>query len=188
MFRLLFRLTTLLFTLMAQAMVATFGRQSTYTTGTSLMALAGPLAKADWKVGGLTVDWTTVAAASGDQTLADGTVVKNGQKGMQFGQVLAKITATGLYGPYDSGAADGRQTLARGDCWILNESVLQNVPTGLSTVASSHPAVFDGGRVYQDRIQVIGGAAATYQGATTRVALAAFETAFPRIQWVRATS
>lgn len=168
--------------------MTSYGRQQTYTTGTTVMAAADALQNMDWKTGGVTIDWSTVAAASGDQTLLDGTVVPNGQKGLQLGAVLTKITATGKYGPYDSGASDGRQTLARGDCWILNESVLEKVPTGLGSLPTDHPAVFDGGKVFQDRIQVVGGAAATYLGATTRPTLSAFETAFPRVAWVRATS
>jgi hypothetical protein len=30
-------------------------------------------------------------------------------------------TASGKYGPYDSAATDGRQTLTRGECFILDE-------------------------------------------------------------------
>jgi len=53
----------------------------------------------------VTIDASTVPA--------DG----NGDKILKAGTVLGKITASGLYGPYDPGAADGRETA---DCILLN--------------------------------------------------------------------
>jgi hypothetical protein len=47
----------------------------------------------DLKAGGLTIDWTTVTAVSGsDVTLADGSVIRIGQKYLRYGQVMCKIT------------------------------------------------------------------------------------------------
>lgn len=184
----MFKLITLIFTLVVQAMIASYGRVVTYTTGTAMMAAAGPLAKLNAKAGGLTLDWTTIAAAGSDQTLIDGTVIPTGQKGLALGQVVCKITATGFYGPYDSGAADGRQLLNRGDCWILNTSVLKTPPMGLGATVTDHPAGYNGGLFFKDRVLVVTGQAATYLGATSRPALAAFETAFPMVNWVNATS
>lgn len=39
------------------------------------------------------------------------------------GTVVCKITASGLYGPYDSTASDGRQTPAAGGTYLLFNSV-----------------------------------------------------------------
>jgi hypothetical protein len=90
--------------------------------------------------------------------------------------------ATGTYGPYSSAATDGRQNLARGLCYILNESVLETGPLGLSEAPSSHPGVFDGGRVWRARLK-IGGANVTSIGGN-QPTVAAFEAAFPRIRYV----
>jgi hypothetical protein len=91
-------------------------------------------------------------------------------------------TAAGTYGPYSSAATDGRQSLARGRCFILNETVTELGPLGLGTAATDHPAVFEGGRVWRARLKVgvvnpvsIGGSAPS---------TAEFEAAFPRILYV----
>lgn len=54
---------------------------------------------------------------------------------------------TNLYGPYDSTASDGRQTLTRGRCFVLNKSVVYSDPR------SDHPAAFDAGLVYKARLR-----------------------------------
>jgi hypothetical protein len=165
-----------------------YGRQQTATTGLPIQVLADS-SMVGWKSGGITIDWATVTAVGSDTTLADGNVIKNGQKGLVFGMVLCKITASGLYGPYNSGAADGRQTLARGDCWVLNQTVLQNLPNSLAALATDNPPVFNAGRVFFDRLQIVGtGAALNPLGATSQPARAAFETAFPGIDYVQAAS
>src|SRR5438105_13138303 len=46
-----------------------------------------------YKAGGITLDLTTLAAASGsDTTLPDGSVVKANNQFLRYGQVVAKIT------------------------------------------------------------------------------------------------
>lgn len=90
--------------------------------------------------------------------------------------------ATGTYGPYSSAATDGRQNLTRGYCYILNETVTELGPLGLGEIASSHPGVFDGGRVWRARLK-IGGANVTSIGGN-QPSVATFETAFPRIAYV----
>jgi hypothetical protein len=80
-------------------------------------------------------------------------------------------TGSGLYGPYDSGASDGRQTLARGQCFLVNETVRQ------LDRASDYPPVLDGGRVFRDRLIITTGTNSLAAGPT----VANFEAAFPRI-------
>jgi len=107
----------------------------------------------EWKTAGATIDWTTVAAVAGsDVTYPDKLVVKVGQKGMRYGQVLAKITATGLFGPYDFAAADGRQTLTRGNVFILNQSVLQTGLLGFAQEVTDILGVLQAGTVWRDRL------------------------------------
>lgn len=259
-----------------------YGRQVLATTGIPVMALAD-LADVDWKPVGVTLDWSTITAVSADTTLSDGTVIPNGQKGIEFGTVLCDIgvaevqtvtvtgtptggtytlngngnttvaiaynapsavvqsairalggvyagvnvtgsaggpytltyergtgdiaqltlgtngltggttpsvafatttagTGTGLYGPYDSAASDGRQTLTRGHCFILNETVLQTPAAGLVGVATDNPAGFDGGLTWKNRLK-IGGVNPSYLGSGSQPTVSAFETAFPRIRY-----
>lgn len=256
-----------------------FGRQVLTTTGIPVQVLAN-LNDADWKPGGITIDWSTITAVSADTTLSDGTVIPNGQKGIEFGTILcdigiaeaetltitatsgtfkltgngadtvpiaynassatvgtairalggayaaARVTGsaggpytitfergqgdvtnlvgasidlaggaatavvttgtagagTGLFGPYDSAVSDGRQTLARGHCFILNETILQTGAQGIVGVASDHPAVFAGGLVWKARLK-IGGLNPATIGTGTQPTVSAFETAFPDIQY-----
>jgi len=142
-----------------------YGPTTIYQGGRGVMALKVVGADTQWKVGGVTIDWATITAVSVDTTLADGRVVKAGDKYLRYGQVLCRITASGKFGPYASGAADGRQTLTTGDCFILNETVVYSEP------GSDHPAVFDGGNVYVERVTDVAGAPA----------VASLRTAFPRV-------
>lgn len=165
-----------------------FGRQVLGSVvGNQLSALA-TLDDVDWKPGGVTVDWATVTAVSGsDVTLKDNTVVKVGQKGLRYGQILCQITSggsSGLYGPYDSTATDGRQTLTRGACYIVPQTVLeQGTLAGLPTDATNHPpGVFEGGLCWLARLII--GANAHELGAAGP-SVAAFEAAFPRIKYAQ---
>lgn len=121
------------------------------------------------------------------QTFPDDTVLAAGQKGLRYGQILTRITSVvlgskvGYYGPYDPAATDGRQTLARGECFILNRTVLQNNPIGLNVHNPDNPAVFDGGRAWKARILMTTGAHSLAAGPT----VAEFETAFPDITYVQ---
>lgn len=161
--------------------MSTYGRQVLSTTNTPIAVTAD--GAPEWKSGGLTIDWSTVAAVSGsDVTYADGLVVKVGYKGLRYGQILTKITATGMFGPYDTAAADGRQTVARGNVVILNESILQSgaVPA-LGTGPTDHPGGIEGGRVFKDRILATTGTHSLAAGPT----FAELEAAMPRLSYAQ---
>jgi hypothetical protein len=105
-----------------------FGRNTPLpNTGVPIFALADTITYVP-VAGGITIDWATVAAVGTDTVTStpEGITVKAGQKFLRYGQVLTKITASGKWGPYDPGAADGRQTLARGNVCVLNETLLEN--------------------------------------------------------------
>lgn len=268
-----------------------YGRTVLGTTGQTVQALFDAQ-DVIWKPGGITLDWSTVAAVGADTTLPDGTTVKSGEKYLRYGQVLAligksevqtleftggatagdaiitlpasgddaaqvaasvpfnataaqvetalialsrigvsgvsvsrsgagsagspylftitfakrlgnvpQLTSThtftggtspstthatttagvsgGLYGPYDPAATDGRQNRARGDAFILNETVLQNPAVGWGAPDTDHPAVFDGGTVWKQRILATNGVASLANGMT----FAEFEALFPRISY-----
>jgi hypothetical protein len=88
----------------------------------------------------------------------------------------------GKYGPYDPAATDGRQTLTRGECFILNETVLETGLAGtIDPGVTDHPAVFDGGPTWKARVLMTTGAHSLAAGPT----VAEFETAFPRVEYVQ---
>lgn len=265
--------------------MSTYGRQVLTKTGRDVRVLAD-LQDAQFKVGGITVDWSLVAAAGGDAVLPDQTPIKSGEKYLRYGQIMAKVTqsevqtvdlsgdddptggtwdltifgekieglawnisaadlqaairaldnqyakrvtvskasfvytltfptdagnvaavvgdstdltggggdtfainvatttaglgAGGKYGPYDPNATDGRQTLSRGNCFVLNHTVKENGEiNGLNTGVTDHPQVFDGGTVWKDRVLMTTGAHTLAAGPT----VTEFETAFPRVAY-----
>lgn len=108
----------------------------------------------EWKSGSVTLDWSTVAAVSGSPLVlvGDQLTVPVGQKVLVAGQFLCEITATGLYGPFDPAASDGRQTPVRGKCGLLNMTLLQ---TGVLNITGGNPDninLIEGGRVFFDRL------------------------------------
>lgn len=264
-----------------------YGRQLLVATGRPVQVIASESEDIGWKIGGITLDWNTVAAVGSDTVLADDTTILNGQKGLRFGQILTKITLTGVdvvtingsptggtftisvtaggstqtttaiaynasaatvqaaiqaltnvgtgnatvtgsaggpytitfpdaigaatvtsngaaltggttptattaqtapggdlgkYGPYDPAATDGRATLARGSCYILNQTVLENgVLPALGGGVTNHPAVFEYGPVWRARLLMTAGAHSLAAGPT----VAEFEAAFPGITYVQ---
>jgi hypothetical protein len=162
-------------------MAETYGRRILDTFGRSIQLTAD--GKPEAKAGGVTIDWaaTVTAVAGADVTWLDSFVVKIGEKGLRYGQVVCLITSVvggsviGNYGPYDPAATDGRQTLTRGSCFLLNESMHENM------AASNHPPVIEGGLVFVSRVIQSGvGAASLAAGPTLANLLAAF----PRLRLV----
>ena len=158
--------------------MTTYGRKVLAQTGRIVQITSD--GKPEWKSVGITIDWATVTAVSGaDLTLADDTVVKIGAKALRFGTVLTRITATGKFGPYDSAAADGRQLLARGNVFLLNETTFEVPPIGFGAAPSDHPGVIEGGRVFKDRLLATTGTASLAAGPT----FATLEAVLPRISY-----
>lgn len=99
------------------------------------------------------------------------------------GTVTVALTTAGLsngkFGPYDPAASDGRQTLTRGECFILDEVFLVT-PSGsqLPSANDNVGGVIDGGLVYIDRIIQSGTATHTLALGPTKAELLA---AFPSI-------
>jgi hypothetical protein len=65
----------------------------------------------DEKTDSFVIDPATVTANS------------DGRKIVPAGAFITKITATKAYGPHAAGAADGRQTIARGSCAVTTAQV-----------------------------------------------------------------
>lgn len=160
--------------------MSSFGRTVTYQTGLPIQVSAD--GQPEVPIGGITIDWTTVTAVNADTTIGDGTIVPNGRKYLQYGQVLCKITSggsAGKYGPYNSAATDGRQNVSRGQAFILNRTQLELPLFGPGVLNSDHPQVISGGLVFLDRIQA---------GGAGQPAINALLAAFPRMRFVEGTA
>lgn len=77
------------------------------------------------------------------------------------------VINTGKFGPYDTAQSDGRQTLSRGNCCILNSTVLELGVLGfMSQVSTTHPGALVGGTVWRDRIIATSGTHSLAAGPT----------------------
>lgn len=138
----------------------------------------------EFKAGGVTIDWTTVVALGADTTQVDGGVFLAGQKILRFGQVVTKITASGKFGPYDPAAADGRQLMAPGNIFVLDETVTE-FSAGIQQLSVRQDQVglcIEGGAVWIDKVLHSGVAAASLALGPTLATLLA---ALPRLRPVR---
>lgn len=87
--------------------------------------------------------------------------------------------SAGKYGPYDPAATDGRQTLARGSCFILDQTyVLAPAGASFPSTPDQMGNVFDAGRVWKSRVLQSETVTASKALGPT---LANFLTAFPAI-------
>lgn len=68
--------------------MAGFGRETIGTVGGSIQVCAN---NAEWKPGGVTIDWSTVTAVSADTELMDGFTIANGKKYLRYGQFVTMI-------------------------------------------------------------------------------------------------
>lgn len=134
--------------------------------------------------GGLNANVQTITFQGALQDLAP-IVLTTDSTGLTGGTVAAAVVVAGSdygkFGPYDPAATDGRQTLTRGECFVLNETDLQSgLISGLPTGATDNPGVFDGGRVWKDRLLVTTGSHSLAAGPT----FTEFEAAFPNVSYV----
>lgn len=155
---------------LAPAMSTVGSRTITGGSGTRIMITAD--GKPEWKHGGITLDWSTVTALGAD-TVVDGRTIFAGDKYIRYGTPLDVITASGKYGPVDTTVADGREAMAAGQTYLLNETVVQ------SDEMSDHPAVLEGGLVYRARLNIGGVGQATEANLLL---------AMPRLRLVRETA
>jgi hypothetical protein len=88
--------------------------------------------------------------------------------------------ASGKFGPYDDGASDGRQTLAQGRVFILDETILEKSLVGGNVPAPNTEQIgaIEGGRVWRARVLANTSAGSLAAGPTWANLLAAM----PEIQ------
>jgi hypothetical protein len=155
----------------ATAAVLLAAIQAVAAPGQALSATGGALGSAPVVV---TYGSFTALGTVGNGSATGGTVT------------VAQTTAgtnSGNFGPYNPSASDGTQTLTRGECFILDETLLQ-YGSGSSLVSAVNDqvgGVFDAGRVFIDRVLHSGTAAHTLALGPTK---AEFLTAFPAVQIV----
>jgi hypothetical protein len=125
--------------------------------------------------GGATIDWTTALTAATETTLADGRIIPAGVRYLPFGLIMAKITSGGKYGPHQSGVADGRQTLTKGSCFLLNQTIVET--DSQSEYASG---AIDGGRIWSTRLKNLNAGGTAYAAHTVD---STFNLAFPQISF-----
>jgi hypothetical protein len=116
---------------------------------------------------------------------ADGTLLTGGTSPTATATLLpASGTAanTGYFGPYDPTASDGRQTLTRGECFVLDETfVYQPYGTILPGPNEVRGGAIDGGAIWLQRVIQAGAGTASLAAGPT---LSAFLAAFPAFQIV----
>ena len=113
-------------------------------------------------------------------TVNSASLTSGGTVAVTIGTSTQGTSTSGKYGPYDPSATDGRQTLSRGRCFVLNRTVKENgYGANINIAATDHLQVFDGGTVWKDRILMTTGTHSLAAGPT----VTEFETAFPRIAY-----
>lgn len=163
-------------------MAQTYGRNTPLPNfGSPIQALLDTIGMAP-VVGGITIDWSLIAAVGVDTVTStpEGLTVKAGQKFLRYGQVLARVTASGKWGPYDTAAGDGRAVVAAGNVCILNETLLENGLLGFTWKQTNHPLVFVGGRVAKARLLATAGVHSLANGPT----YAELQAALPRLDLI----
>lgn len=123
-------------------------------------------------VTGTTPNFTATFASS----LGDVTLTGTGTGMTVTTAVTSAGGRTDRYGPYDPAAVDGRAVLANGYTFVVNETVRED------EVASDHPPVLEGGKVFLNRIIQSGIATHTLAAGPTLAELLAV---MPRLRLVR---
>lgn len=133
-----------------------------------------------WLDIGVTIAWELVTAAPADITLPENTTMKAGDKYLEIGTVLVKVTSgpsAGKFAPFDSTQTDGRQTLTRGDVGLLDGTLKQYVANYYSSPQNTElSGLIIGGLVFRPRLKV---------GTAPQPLLADLQTALPLLQLTR---
>lgn len=129
----------------------------------------------------------TFPASMGDapQLTSTNSLTGGSSPAIAHATTTAGLASNGKFGPYDPSATDGRQTLTRGDAFILNETWVYN-PAGSSFAGlggtDTIGGVFNAGLCWFDRLLQSGAASASLALGPTKANL---ETLFPNIYYVK---
>jgi hypothetical protein len=112
--------------------MSSYGRSVVANIGTSVRVSAD--GHPEMKIGGITIDWTTVAGAAAPATLTDGVSILTGDLYLRYGQVLALITAGAVDVMTIGGGASG------GTFTITMACEVNGVTTTVTTAAITYSA------------------------------------------------
>ena len=88
----------------------------------------------------------------GEATVTAAGTFAGGTSPAATGTTTMDTVNAGRFGPYNSAATDGRQTLTPGDCFVLDATWL-DTPTGaFPGLGTAHPPVIQGGRVDSSKL------------------------------------
>jgi hypothetical protein len=158
------------------------------SSGIAYNATAATVQTAIRALGGLYAGVTVSGSAGGPYTVtfpanaynvAQMTASGAGLTGGSSPSVAVATTTSGVanagkYGPYDSGASNGLQTLSRGTTVIVNTTIREVAPG----IATDYPDVITGGLVFRERLLV---------GGTGQPSFSAVEAALPTLDYVQPT-
>jgi hypothetical protein len=126
--------------------MSTYGQTLVASVGRSVRVSAD--GKPEVKQGGITIDWSVIAAAGSDSTFDDGFQIKSGEKVLQRGQVMTRITAGEINTATITGAPTGGTfTLTVGGqttsaiAYNAAASAVQTALVALSTVGTGNATV-----------------------------------------------
>lgn len=125
--------------------------------------------------------WTVTFNIAIPQVTVDSSLLTGGTTPAVTPTTTTAGLSVGKFGPYDSAASDGRQTLTRGECYLLNYTALQNVALGIGPGANDNPMAIEGGTVWKDRLIATAGTHSLAAGPT----FTELEAAFPRLAYTQ---
>jgi hypothetical protein len=121
----------------------------------------------------------TFPAALGAVTVAANGAALTGGTNPSATVAVTSTGSIGKFGPFDPAAADGRQTLTRGEAFIVNRTWMASPAIGFPNLGIVHSPVFDKGLVWKERILMTTGAHSLAAGPT----VAEFEAVFPNVRY-----
>ena len=133
---------------------------------------------------GITVAWNSVTPAAIDtKIIADDTQVYVGERVLRVGTLMVKITSgqdSGKYGPFKADATDGRQSVTRGDCMLVDYTIKQGeTSVWNSNLDNDHIGGVTGGMVWRQRLKIQG----NLEGVGTDPTFDQIKDAFPRLEF-----
>lgn len=132
--------------------------------------------------GNATVTGTGPYVITFDPSLGD-VAVTLGVGSLTGGTATVATTRSGdstkKWGPYDPAASDGRQTLSRGRCVIVEQTIFEKDQLGLDLTDSTLKGAIEGGTAWRKRLIATTGSASLANGPT----FTNLEAAFPMLRY-----
>ena len=124
----------------------------------------------EWKYGGITIDWATVAAPGSDVVVPEGFTVPSGRKYLRYGQVLTRITAGNVQTLTISGTPTGGTFTLSGNLKDTGAYVI-TAPIAYNATAAAVLAALQASNVFGSTPITVSGSAGGPYTITTPLAL-----------------